>query len=96
VTVRRGTSNTNARGSSAARRIRKQFLLDTFGDGETCTCATCPTELDAETVTVDRYPVAGIDGGTYRRNNIRPQCMPCASRQGGLMSATRRRLKAAS
>lgn len=96
MTARRGTSNTNARGSSAARRVRKQFLLDEFGDGITCKCSTCPTVLNADTVTVDRHPVAGIDGGTYRRDNIRPQCGTCASRQGGLMSGARRRLRAAS
>lgn len=96
MTVRRGTSNTNARGSSADRQRRRQFLLDEFGDGITCTCSTCPTVLNADTVTVDRYPVAGIDCGTYRRDNIRPQCGTCASSQGGKLAASRRRLKAAS
>ncbi|GLE59563.1 hypothetical protein NJBCHELONAE_48760 [Mycobacteroides chelonae] len=87
---RRGTTNRNARGSAASRRVRKQYLLDTFGDGATCSCSTCPVVLDFDTVTADRWPIAGIDGGTYRRNNIRPQCAACASRQGGFMSAARR------
>lgn len=93
MTVRRGTTNRNDRGSAEGRRIRRQWLLDQFGDGITCRCSTCPTVLTAETLTVDRYPVAGADGGTYRRGNIRPQCAPCASYQGGKMSAQRRPLK---
>ncbi|AIM50398.1 hypothetical protein PBI_OMNICRON_65 [Mycobacterium phage Omnicron] len=91
MTTHRGTSNTNARGSAASRRRRKQWLLDTFGDGTTCTCSTCPEVLTFDTITVDRYPVAGVDGGRYVRGNIRPQCALCASRQGASMSHTRRR-----
>lgn len=93
MTVRRGTTNRNDRGSAEDRRRRRQWLLDTFGDGTTCRCSTCPTVLDFDSITVDRHPVAGVDGGTYRRGNIRPQCAPCASRQGGKMSAQRRPLK---
>lgn len=93
MTVRRGTTNRNDRGSAEDRRRRRQWLLDTFGDGTTCRCSTCPTVLDFDSITVDRHPVAGVDGGTYRRGNIRPQCGPCASRQGGKMSAQRRPLK---
>lgn len=88
--TRRGTSNTNVRGSAESRRIRKRWLLKTFGDGTTCVCSTCPTVLTFDTITVDRYPLAGVDGGTYRRGNIRPQCQPCASKQGGDMSRERR------
>ncbi|AON96716.1 HNH endonuclease [Mycobacterium phage Gengar] len=91
MTVRRGTSNTNDRGSAAARRRRKQWLLDKFGDGTTCTCSTCPTVLTFDTITVDRYPIAGVDGGRYVHGNIRPQCSLCASRQGADMSHARRR-----
>ncbi|AXQ63233.1 HNH endonuclease [Mycobacterium phage Collard] len=91
MTVRRGTSNTNDRGSAAARRRRKQWLLDKFGDGTTCTCSTCPAVLTFDTITVDRYPIAGVDGGRYVRGNIRPQCSLCASRQGAGMSHARRR-----
>ncbi|SII88849.1 Uncharacterised protein [Mycobacteroides abscessus subsp. abscessus] len=93
MTVRRGTTNRNDRGSAEGRRRRRQWLLDTFGDGTTCRCSTCPTVLDFDSITVDRHPVAGVDGGTYRRGNIRPQCAPCASRQGGKMSAQRRTLR---
>lgn len=91
--TKRGTSNTNSRGSAASRRIRKRWLLKTFGDGETCLCSTCPTVLTFDTLTVDRYPIPGVDGGTYRRGNIRPQCQPCASKQGGDMSKERKARK---
>lgn len=72
----RGTSNSNQRGSSYSRRSRKQWLLDTFGDGRTCRCAFegCTTDLDFGTITVDRHPVPGIEGGRYVRGNIRPAC----------------------
>ena len=36
MTVRRGTTNRNDRGSAESRRIRRQWLLDNFGDGTTC------------------------------------------------------------
>lgn len=83
-TVRRGTSNTNARGSAASRRARKLWLLETFGDGEQAPCGFgCGTLLTFETITVDRYPIPGCQGGTYRRGNIRPACEPCNSIFGG-------------
>lgn len=76
---RRGTTNTNVRGSSYDRRRRKQWLLDTFGDGTTAPCSFdgCEKMLTFKTMTVDRFPLAGEDGGTYKRNNIRPACGPC-------------------
>lgn len=80
----RGTSNANSRGGADARRRRKVWLLVTFGDGEKAPCAfECGTVLTLETVTVDRFPVPGCRGGTYRRGNIRPACAPCNSRHGG-------------
>lgn len=79
----RGTSNTNARGSAASRRERKAWLLATFGDGTTAPCSFgCGATLDVTTITVDRYPVAGVDGGRYIRGNIRPACADCNSRDG--------------
>lgn len=80
----RGTTNRNSRGSATARRRRKRFLLDKFGDGETCACSHCPTVLTFETVNVDRK-IPGWKGGTYRRDNIRPSCADCGSKQGGQM-----------
>lgn len=91
MTVRRGTSNTNDRGSAESRRRRKQWLLDEFGNGTSCPCATCWTKLTFDTITVDRYPIAGVDGGRYVHGNIRPQCALCASRQGARMAHARTR-----
>jgi hypothetical protein len=49
------------------------------GDGEpACRCGVL---LTADTLTVDRV-VPGCQGGTYRRDNIRPSCQPCASSTG--------------
>lgn len=56
--------------------------------------ALLPTETSpyfmpgrARHVTVDRI-IPGCQGGTYRRNNIRPACGPCNSETGG---STRRK-----
>jgi len=93
--TKRGTTNTNARGSALARRRRKQWLLDNFGDGVTAPCSfECGVLVDFDTITVDRFPVAGCDGGRYVRGNIRPGCGTCNSADGGRMGA-RRRLAAA-
>jgi 5-methylcytosine-specific restriction endonuclease McrA len=83
----RGTSNSNARGSSRDRAARRAWLLATFGDGVTCPCYRCGCELTDDTLTVDRR-VPGARGGTYRRSNIRPACSTCNSETG----ATTRRL----
>lgn len=81
---RRGTTNRNDRGSAAARRVRKQWLLDEFGDGVTVECAfDCGTLLTFETITVDRFPLAGCNGGRYVKGNIRPACGPCNYKYGG-------------
>lgn len=89
---RRGTTNTNVRGSSYDRRRRKQWLLDTFGDGTTVVCsfAGCNKILTFATMTVDRYPLAGIDGGRYRRGNIRPACRTCNESDGATKMVSRR------
>jgi 5-methylcytosine-specific restriction endonuclease McrA len=87
--VRRGTTNRNARGSATDRRIRKQWLIDTWGDGERVACyryVRCGAILTMDTITVDRI-VPGCQGGGYARTNIRPACAPCNSSTGG---ATRR------
>lgn len=59
-------------------------------------CSTCPTLLTVDTVQVDRYPVPGCEGGTYRRDNIRPHCGPCSERSGGELGAARRQERNAS
>lgn len=47
-----------------------------------CRCYRCGTLLTMDTVTVDRI-IPGCQGGTYRRNNIRPACGTCNSETGG-------------
>lgn len=97
MATHRGTSNTNSRGSSSDRRIRKQWLLDNFGDGTIAICSfECGTELTFDTITVDRYPISGIEGGTYKRDNIRPACGRCNSADGAAMGAARRQARLAS
>lgn len=86
---RRGTSNTNARGSAESRRRRKAWLLDHFGDGLTAPCWECGATVTAETCIADRI-IPGVDGGSYRRDNIRPHCRRCSEAQGGRMGTERR------
>lgn len=79
--------NGNVRGNAAARRARRQWLLDTFGDGVTVMCHLelsdrCEMDLTIDTLTVDRI-VPGHLGGRYVRGNIRPACRPCQDHQGG-------------
>lgn len=88
----RGATNRNSRGSATARRRRKQFLLNKFGNGETCACSHCPAILTFETVNVDRK-IPGWKGGTYRRDNIQPSCADCGSKQGGQMGQEARQAK---
>lgn len=61
----------------------RELRLDTrFGQGEpACRCYRCGVLLTADTVTVDRI-IPGCQGGTYRRDNIRPACGPCNSLAG--------------
>lgn len=64
----------------------------TIGLGEgmpACRCYRCGTLLTVDTVTVDRR-VPGCEGGTYRRDNIRPACGSCNSSTGGKLGAARR------
>jgi 5-methylcytosine-specific restriction endonuclease McrA len=91
----RGTTNRNQRGNTADRRARRQWLLDTFGDGTTAPCMIkwdghCQKVVDETTLTVDRHPVPGIDGGTYAYDNIRPACGPCNSRAGTALREERK------
>jgi hypothetical protein len=46
--------------------------------------------VDFDTISVDRYPIMGCDGGTYRRDNIRPACRPCNASEGGKIGNARR------
>lgn len=87
---KRGTSNANSRGSSSDRRARKIYLLATFGDGYSAPCHFCGFHLDWFTITADRI-IRAIDGGTYRRGNIRPACGSCNSSDGSLEMWARKR-----
>ena len=70
------------RGSNRDRKRRRQWLLDTYGNGVSAPCAYCSTLVTLETLSVDRI-VPGCQGGTYGRQNIRPACIPCNTRDGG-------------
>lgn len=83
--TRRGTSNKNQQPNSKQRGRLKAFLLERDGDGETAPCAgRCGRRLVVAEITLDRWPVSGHDGGTYRRNNVRAMCGPCNSSDGSL------------
>ncbi len=86
--MRRGTSNSNARGSTYDRAARRAYLLRTYesdAGANTCRCYRCGALLGEATITVDRI-VPGCHGGTYRRENIRPCCGACNSETGGALS----------
>src|SRR3954464_15495803 len=61
------------RGSSAARRARKHYLLALWGNGETCPCLYCSAPLTFASVEADRI----IAGDSYRRSNVIPACRSC-------------------
>lgn len=82
----RGTSNKNVSGNSYARRARKQWILDHWGNGTHVWCYRCPTLLDFLTLTVDRI-IPGARGGKYTRDNIRPSCGPCNVETGNILKA---------
>lgn len=54
-----------------------------------CRCYRCGVLLTEPTVTVDRIK-PGCQGGTYRRENIRPACADCNSETGGATRSPRR------
>lgn len=69
-------------------------IIDIFpvplGEGEpVCRCYRCGCLLTVETVTADRR-VPGCEGGTYKRDNLRPACGTCNSSTGGRLGARRR------
>jgi 5-methylcytosine-specific restriction endonuclease McrA len=72
------------RGNSYDRRRRKQWLLDTYGDGTRAQCWRCDKWLTLASLTVDRI-VFGAFGGTYRRDNIRPACLHCNCADGAAL-----------
>lgn len=84
----RGNGGPDLRGNSKDRKRRKEWLLQEFGDGTTCDCAfECGTVLTYDTVTADRYPISGKEGGRYVRGNIRPACIGCNAADGQRIKA---------
>jgi hypothetical protein len=77
--------NSNERGSSYDRRARRAWLLSAAagfgGDGEKVPCWECGAMVNAKTLVVDRI-IPSHQGGRYRRDNIRPHCLPCSCREG--------------
>ena len=95
----RGTTNRDDRGSSTARRRRREFLVAEFGfvlhGQEVVRCVFCAGLLTVDTVSCDRWPVPGWRGGRYTRDNIRPACVPCNASEGSRSMWDRRREAAA-
>ena len=85
-TTHRGTTNRDDRGNAATRRARKTWLLNTFGDRETCPCYRCGRSLSRSLVEADRI-IPGCLGGSYRRSNIRPVCEECNKITGNAVKA---------
>lgn len=108
----RSTTNSNARGSTKDRRVRRRWLVQEFranvdvveiriaGGGTfltevpvgtgvaACRCYRCGVLLTESSVSPDRIQ-PGVDGGSYRRGNIRPACVPCQCSTGGTIGAQR-------
>jgi hypothetical protein len=60
------------------RHRKRQHVLEVYGDGLEAPCqGGCGEMLTLETLTLDRYPIPGKWGGTYRNDNIRPMCVAC-------------------
>lgn len=75
------TPGYDRRGSAASRRVRRAWLLSSTsghgGNGKSVPCAHCGVRLTKRAFEVDRFPVCGHDGGSYRRDNIVPSCRYC-------------------
>ena len=81
----RSITGNDKRGSSYDRRARREWLVSTAapwgGDGDKVPCWECGAMVSTATMCVDRI-IPGEEGGTYRRDNIRPHCPTCSHRQG--------------
>jgi hypothetical protein len=73
-------------GNSYDRRARRRFLISKFASasGKTIPCFHCGKRMRTAcgshglgAFDVDRFPVCGHAGGTYRRDNIVPACATC-------------------
>jgi hypothetical protein len=61
----------------------------TEGGQPACRCYRCGVLLTVDTVTADRIK-PGCQGGTYRRENIRPACGRCNSETGAALGNERK------
>lgn len=52
-------------------------MLHRFGNGIEAPCVGCGVALTNATMTIDRYPIPGRDGGKYEHGNVRPMCHDC-------------------
>lgn len=75
------SSNGGERPNSYQRRARKYYLLVKHGDGQTCPCYFCKSELTFKSLTLDRRK-PGSRGGTYAKQNLIPACRGCNIRRG--------------
>ena len=71
--------------------------MEHFGDGEFVACFRqesphCLYVLDVTNVSPDRL-VLGVNGGSYRRGNIQPACLPCQCYQGGQVGPVQKSLR---
>ena len=64
------------RGNTHDRRMRRQWVFKTFGNGKTVCCFWCGKRMRTR-FTIDRYPRCGHAGGRYTKDNIVPACLPC-------------------
>ncbi len=90
----RGKRNWGGRGTTKDRIRRREFMLNEFGClvelgfwplGHNLTmifirCHHCGGCLDPTEFEIDRWPICGKHGGTYRRDNIVPSCSVCNKR----------------
>lgn len=77
-------------GNSYDRRTRREWLVQRYGSptGKTIRCWHCKRRMLTKTrlkplgtFVVDRYPICGHLGGTYRRDNIVPSCQDCNAKR---------------
>ena len=66
-----------------SKRELRAWVLRAFGNGNVAPCAGCGRLLNFQMTTLDRFPIPGKFGGTYRRDNTRPMCQPCNSHHVG-------------
>jgi hypothetical protein len=103
VPARRWKGKPEKRGNNVDRARRRAWLWDRFSSpsGKTILCFHCGKRIRSKECrpnkrgrllsgfVVDRSPLCGHDGGTYRRDNIVPSCVRCNAKRGQLCSTGR-------